>query len=200
MKAIKKITILSLFVLFVFSGQIASAQEPQNNEGTPKELTRKEKRAIKKKQKEEAEKLAFEKAANALENNRWVLEANTVYDKRGRSMQVTSNTNFVMTKGEEVYVQLAFQNVMIGPNGIGGITLKGRPTKKEITKDKHGNITLNMSVIGNALTVDIQVNLTKDGNYADATVNAITRGQRVRFSGNLYDISDSTYYKSGMDF
>ncbi|QZT37515.1 DUF4251 domain-containing protein [Halosquirtibacter xylanolyticus] len=194
MKGRFQVIAITLLCSLFFSISMLQAQEPE------KEMTRKEKKALKKKQREESEKLQFDKASNALKNDRWVLEANTVYNKRGQSLQVTSNTNFVTVQGEDVYVQLAFTNFVGGPNGIGGITLKGRQTKKELNTDKHGNVTLRMSVIGNALTVDITVNLTTGGNYADATVEAITRGTRLRFSGNLFDIAESTYYKSGMDF
>lgn len=195
----KQITMSKLHITFVilFSMLISfsvDAQEPQ------KELTKKEKRALKRQQKKEQDKILFEKAYDALKNDQWILEANTVYNKYGHAVQVTSNTNFVTVQGDEVYLQLAFTNAIGGPNGIGGITLKGRQTKKELKTDKHGNVTLNMSVMGNALTVDITLHLTSGGNYSDAVVTSITRGSRLRFSGNLLDINESHYYKSGLDF
>lgn len=188
--------LLTLFILLFslsFSFKV-KAQEPQ------KELTKKEKKALKKQQRKEQSKIEFDKAYEAIKNDHWILEANTVYNKYGHAAQVTSNTNFVTVQGDEVYLQLAFTNFTGGPNGIGGITLKGRQTRKEIKTDKHGNVTLNMSVMGNALTVDITLHLTSGGNYSDATVTSITRGTRLRFSGNLLDIKESDYYKSGLDF
>jgi hypothetical protein len=57
-----------------------------------------------------------------------------------------------------------------------------------------------MSVIGNALTADITVKLSKGNNFADAEVNAATTSARLRFAGQLVPLDQSTTYRSGMDF
>ncbi|WP_153630654.1 DUF4251 domain-containing protein [Prolixibacter sp. SD074] len=162
-------------------------------------MTRQEKKAIRKKQREAANMSQFEQAKQALENGDWVLEANRLYTKWGQLINVSDQTNFVSLENNTAYMQLAF-NGYTGPNGIGGITLKGKPTQIKMTEDKDGNITYKMSVIGNALTADITVKLSKGNNFADAEVNAATTSARLRFAGQLVPLDQSTTYRSGMDF
>ncbi|GET24305.1 DUF4251 domain-containing protein [Prolixibacter sp. NT017] len=162
-------------------------------------MTRQEKRAMKKKQRTAADMAQFEQAKQALENGDWVLEANRLYTKWGRLINVSDQTNFVSLENNTAYMQLAF-NGYTGPNGLGGITLKGKPTQIKMTEDKNGNITYQMSVIGNALTADITVRLSKGNNFADAEVSAATTSARLRFAGQLVPLDQSTTYRSGMDF
>lgn len=162
-------------------------------------MTRQEKRAIRKKQRAAADMAQFEQAKQALENGDWVLEANRLYTKWGRLINVSDQTNFVSLENNTAYMQLAF-NGYTGPNGLGGITLKGKPTQIKMTEDKDGNITYQMSVIGNALTADITVRMSKGNNFADAEVNAATTSARLRFAGQLVPLDQSTTYRSGMDF
>ncbi|WP_025864567.1 DUF4251 domain-containing protein [Prolixibacter bellariivorans] len=162
-------------------------------------MTRQEKRAMRKKQRTAADMAQFEQAKQALENGDWVLEANRLYTKWGRLINVSDQTNFVSLENNTAYMQLAF-NGYTGPNGLGGITLKGKPTQIKMTEDKNGNITYQMSVIGNALTADITVRLNKGNNFADAEVNAATTSARLRFAGQLVPLDQSTTYRSGMDF
>jgi hypothetical protein len=175
----------------------AFAQNPGNDQDSM--MTRQEKKALRKKQREEANMAQFEQAKQALENGNWVLEANRLYTKWGRVINVSDQTNFVSLENNTAYMQLAF-NGYTGPNGIGGITLKGKPTQVKMTEDKNGNITYQMSVIGNALTADITVRLGSGNNYADAEVNAMTTSARLRFAGQLVPLSESSTYRSGMDF
>ena len=175
----------------------AVAQDSPNKNG--QELSRKEKKELRKKQQEAIDQADFEKAKDALENGNWVLEANRLYTKWGRTINVSDQTNFVSLENNTVYMQLAFNN-LIGPNGLGGITLKGRPTNIKISEDKHGNITYKMSVNGNALTADITVRLTNGNRYADAEVNAMTTSSRLQFAGQLVPLEESTTYRSGLDF
>jgi len=162
-------------------------------------MTRQEKRAMRKRQRTAADMAQFEQAKQALENGDWVLEANRLYTKWGRLINVSDQTNFVSLENNTAYMQLAF-NGYTGPNGLGGITLKGKPTQIKMTEDKNGNITYQMSVIGNALTADITVRLNKGNNFADAEVNAATTSARLRFAGQLVPLDQSTTYRSGMDF
>jgi hypothetical protein len=143
---------------------------------------------------------AFEKAKTALTDKDWILEATQVYSKWGRVFQVNDNTNFIMLEKDKAYLQLAFNGFSSGPNGIGGITLKGYPTKISIKADKQGNITYTMNVFGNGLNADITIWLGYGDDHAEAMVNATFSSGQLSFSGRLVPLSDSNYYRSGMDF
>lgn len=189
-------TKLVIMLMGVLLGLGTITQVDAQNSGT---MTRQEKKAMRKKQRDAANLAQFEQAKQALENGDWVLEANRLYTKWGRLINVSDQTNFVSLENNTAYMQLAF-NGYTGPNGLGGITLKGKPTQIKMTEDKDGNITYQMSVIGNALTADITVRLNKGNNFADAEVNAATTSSRLRFAGQLVPLDQSTTYRSGMDF
>lgn len=174
------------------------AQVSGNNQDTSM-MTRQQKKALRKKERQAFNMAQYEQAKAALENGNWVLEANRLYTKWGNVINVNDNTNFVSLEHNKAYMQLAFSGYA-GPNGLGGITLKGTPTQIKMTEDKEGNITYRMSVIGNALTADITVQLDYGNNYADAQVNAITTSARLRFAGQLVPKSESRVYRSGFDF
>jgi len=193
-------TKIVIMVMGVLLGLGTVTQANAQNSGNGRDnMTRQEKRAMKKKQREAVNMAQFEQAKQALENGDWVLEANRLYTKWGRLINVSNQTNFVSLENNTAYMQLAF-NGHTGPNGLGGITLKGKPTQIKMTEDKNGNITYQMSVIGNALTADITVRLSKGNNYADAEVSAATTSARLRFAGQLVPLDQSTTYRSGIDF
>jgi len=173
------------------------AQDTHTN--VEKNLSRKAKRELRKKERMAADQFMFQNAKAALKDGNWVLEANRLITKWGNTIPVNSNTNFVELKNGTAYMQLAFAGHN-GPNGMGGITLKGTPTQIKMSTDKNGNVYYQMSVIGNALTADIIVRLGNGDNYASAEVNAITSGARLQFAGQLVPASDSSVYRSGMDF
>lgn len=60
-------------------------------------------------------------AVQALKEGKFVLEADQLVFKRGRSAFVSSTTNFVLMDGEHASVQIAANKALAGPNGIGGI-------------------------------------------------------------------------------
>ncbi|HKJ43534.1 MAG TPA: DUF4251 domain-containing protein [Sunxiuqinia sp.] len=193
----KILTMLTVVLLGFGTVTQTNAQDTLKNSG--QNLTKQEKRELRKQQREAYNQSQFEKAKSALENGNWVLEANRLYTKWGRTINVSDQTNFVSLENNTAYMQLAFDN-RIGPNGLGGITLKGTPSDIKMTEDKNGNITYSMTVLGNALTATITVRLGDGNSYADAEVNAITSSARLRFAGSLVPVDESTTYRSGMDF
>ncbi len=68
-------------------------------------------------------------AVQALKEGKFVLEADQLVFKRGRSAFVSSTTNFVLMDGEHASVQIAANNALAGPNGIGGITVEAAERK-----------------------------------------------------------------------
>ena len=77
----------------------------------------------------------YAKALHALETLNFVMEADQLVFKRGRTAFVTSATNFVSLSDDKAIVQVAPFNGG-GPNGIGGITLEGRASNIRIKTDK----------------------------------------------------------------
>ena len=133
------------------------------------------------------------------EQKSFVLEANTVYSKKGRSFQMNSTTNFVKLKDGVGVVQLAF-NQIVGWNGLGGITLDGKVKNYKINKGdgtKMPSVQFDMN--GSLGWATVRINVSSNGN-ARATVDAGMSGDRVSFSGILLPSSKSSIYQGSTLF
>ncbi len=190
----KLFILLTLIVCILFRGY-AQTENPDS-----KDLTKEEKKAMRKAKKEEDKRkreealIEFEKYAEMRE---WVVEAHTVFDKQGQSYQMDPNINFVGVDKDETTVQLSFTGLM-GWNGVGGVTLEGKIGKYEHSNDgKSLNITI--SAMGSGLgVVDIFMTVTGDGN-GRATVSG-NWGERITFQGKFVSLEESTVYKGTITY
>lgn len=126
----------------------------------------------------------YAKALNALETLDFVMEADQLVFKRGRTAFVTSATNFVSLSDDKAIVQIAPFNGG-GPNGVGGITLEGRASNIRIKTDKKGNTTFVMNVMGAGLSASIDIRLYNGNNRVSVTVNPNFHSNRVTLNGRL---------------
>ena len=182
-----------LFVAFFLSVSITGYAQTENPD--TKNLTKEERKAMRKAKKEEDKRKREEALKNFeeyAENREWVVEAYLVFDKQGQSYQMDPTINFVSVIGEKTVIQLSF-NGLIGWNGVGGITLEGKIGKYEHSSDgKSVNIT--MSAMGSALgIVDIFLSVTGDSN-GRATVSG-NWGERITFQGKFVSLEESLIYK-----
>lgn len=106
---------------------------------------KKAEKARKKREKEIKDSISFELAKKAVEEGRFVITADQIRGKHGRTVNVNRTTNFVLVQGDTAVVQFALEGIVNSPNGIGGLTVEGRVTKKRIDYDKRGN--LNYTVV-----------------------------------------------------
>lgn len=190
----KFIALLGLILLS--ANTILFAQE---SNVTPRDADRKaEKKAEKSKlraEKEAEERATYELALQALNNKRFVLEADQVIFKRGQTAFVSSNTNFVMLNGQRATVQVAFNTPYPGPNGIGGVTVDGTTSDVKVTTDKRGNVNCNFSVQGIGISAQVFITLTNGGNNATVTINPNFNSNTLTLSGNLVPLNQSDVFK-----
>lgn len=188
-----------LFLVLLVIGFSTNIYAQENTDTANANLTRQQKKELRKKQQKADNLASFERAKEALESGNWVLQADRLYDRYGFLVNVTPASNFVSLEDSTAYLQLSFPHA-VGPNGLGGVTYKGNPTKITMKENKKGNITYKMSVLGTALTADITVRLNAGTNTADAQVNLLTAGGRVRMAGELLPVDGSTAYRSRYDW
>lgn len=134
-------------------------------------------------------------AVQALKEGKFVLEANQLVFKRGRSAFVSSTTNFVLMDGEHASVQIAANNALAGPNGIGGITVDGSRKEMKITTDKKGNVNCSFSVQGIGISAQVYITLTNGGNNASARISPNFNSNTLTLNGVLVPLSQSNVYK-----
>lgn len=140
----KKIIVL-LMLVFIGASTTIYAQESKSES---RRAERKAQRDAEKAREKIEEERAYTDAVQAIKERKFVLEADRVTFKRGRSAFVTSNTNFILLNGDRASVQIAFNGAFAGPNGIGGVTVDGTVGEVKTTTDKKGNVTCNFSVTG----------------------------------------------------
>ena len=134
-------------------------------------------------------------AVQALKEGKFVLEADQLVFKRGRSAFVSSTTNFVLMDGEHASVQIAANNALAGPNGIGGITVDGSRKEMKITTDKKGNVNCSFSVQGIGISAQVYITLTNGGNNASARISPNFNSNTLKLKGVLVPLSQSNVYK-----
>ena len=139
-----------------------------------------------------ADSLAGVQAMAAVRNQDFVLEADQVTFKNGMTTFVNSNTNFISVKGDRAVVQISPSNFASGPNGLGGVTVDGMITDRQVVTDKHGRITYNMNVMGLGINAQVQIYLTPGSSNASATIYPNFNSNTVWLEGTVvpYENSD----------
>lgn len=173
-----------IFILFIaIIGLHVQGQETK---------TKKEIRAEKKAQQlkvHEATRVIQEKWAS---DKTFVLEALQVFGKKGDSFHLSPNINFVYVNGDQAIIQLSFDG-LIGWNGVGGITIKGRITKYEVDKENPNKpIYIKMSIQGATGFQEITLWISSSGS-GEAQITDI-KGNRIRFTGDIVSLENSKVF------
>jgi len=182
MKRVIIIVFAALLALPAFTQELSKKEQKQ----LEKEL-RKEQKA------EEAAQQAVVVDA-MVQYHKFVLEANTLRDKRGNSIQVSSNINFIASDSITGVVQVG-SNTYIGSNGVGGVTVQGNITEYKYTvNEKSGSYNVSYYLRTPQGSYDIRITAYPDGR-ADANVSSTTWGDKLTYSGYLVPPGISRVYK-----
>lgn len=199
--------------LVLFSSTAVYSQE--SNQKPVSEMTKEEQKSFKsaekkrikteKKQKKEAQKIArleaeqqqTLKVLSAVKDKKFVLEANTIRDKYGKTYNLSSNINFVGRIDDKATVQIGLDGLM-GWNGVGGITVTGNVTSEEDLFDKKGNFYgQKFRIQSTAGFAEIRIEVSSGGN-ASAYVSTMNTGGQLIFTGTIVPLDETRVYK-GMD-
>lgn len=182
MKRFITIMVIALMTLPAFSQELSKKEQKQ----LEKEL-KKEQKAL-----EQAE---TAKVVSAMvEYCKFVLEANTLKDKRGNSMQVSSSINFIASDSINGVIQVG-SNTYIGSNGVGGVTVEGKISDYKYTKnEKNGTYNITYYLMTPMGSYDVRISAFPDGR-ANADVRSTTWGDKLSYSGFLVPPGISRVYK-----
>ena len=142
-----------------------------------------------------ADSLSYIQGRSALVNQDFVLEASSVTFKSGMTAFVNSNTNFISLKGNKAVVQISPSNFASGPNGVGGVTVEGNASDIQIRKDKKGNTTLSMNVMGIGINAQVEVYMYPGTNRASATVYPNFNSNTVWIQGTIVPYENSDVFE-----
>ena len=107
------------------------------------------------------------------------------------AVQALKEGKFVL----DASVQIAANNALAGPNGIGGITVDGSRKEMKITTDKKGNVNCSFSVQGIGISAQVYITLTNGGNNASARISPNFNSNTLTLNGVLVPLSQSNVYK-----
>ncbi|MGM9841570.1 MAG: DUF4251 domain-containing protein [Candidatus Limisoma sp.] len=189
-----KSLILAILLMLV-AAPIARADEAS-------ELSKKEKKELEKLEKAQREaieqrndSLRFSVLRSAIEGMRFVIVADRLRDRYGKTTYVNENTNFILVHDDEATVQIALERGMTGFNGIGGFTCEGRVTHVENKLDKKGNLVFRMTVNGSNIKADVYFTLPKNGNRCSATVKSNLSSMNITLEGTVSPYQYKTFAK-----
>lgn len=172
---------MTMFLLMLAGS--AAAQE--------QELTKAERKALQ----ERIDSLQYAEAVQAINDRAFTLEADQVLFKYGQMAYVNSNTNFVSVKDNHAVVQVAFNIPISGPNGLGGVTVEGTFTEYDLKKDKKGNVSLSINVLGTGISARVDITLYKGGNKATVYITPNFNSNRMTLNGVIVPLQKSSVFK-----
>lgn len=129
--------------------------------------------------------IKFEKALADIDAKDFAI----IVDTYGNSYETnTDNANFLSYEKDFMLLQ----GQIIANNSY---TNKLEVIDSSQATDKKGNVKVSLQVKGFYITAKIEISLKKtSGNYADVIITP-TRGDAIRFSGNIVPRAESKYFK-----
>ncbi len=181
------IILVLVWLYFPLSGQVSDSSMASGN----KNLTRDEKKALKKAEEEKTAAMV----KDMVDNRIFVLEANAVNETGGTRISVNPTTNYIEVRGNNITIQLSSTSGIGGQNGMGGVTADGTVSKYTVTpfgKKKDG---YNVDLIASTLlgTIEVFMSIYPNGN-ADASVGGNKVG-KINFQGFMVPYDKAKTFK-----
>ena len=152
----------------------------------PENETKKERKERIKKDKEIVDSIYHLKAESAADDGYFVLQATEVRNSYGQyELGLNDNTNFLLMQGDKGIFQVAFNNMNAGANGLGGVTLHGNISHKELKLDKKGNTIITYTMVGRRMNASVTITLFKGSDQAIADVYPTLGNGRISLRGRL---------------
>jgi len=164
------------------------------NSVNAQEQSKKSKKQAKKEERAKIEQQNIAMVALAIDSSAYVLEADRLQSKRGVTINVPSNLNFIAVHGESAFIQIG-SNSAVGTNGVGGVSVDARITKMEVKKNpKNGGYSIQMTCMSSAGIYDINISSNADGQAVTATIGS-TRSGKLTYLGQIVPLPLSRVYK-----
>jgi hypothetical protein len=130
-----------------------------------------------------------------INERKFVLEADFLSDQYGDRIVVNNLLNFILVDSSEIVLQVASTTGIGGPNGMGGVTTRGRISRFEVQKTGKNHNVYWIRLMANTTigTYDISINISPNSN-SDASISGLTRG-KLNYHGNIIPLGRSKVYQ-----
>ena len=192
----KRILMLSIALLTLIGvGNYTYAQDFGSESTMTKEQARRAARAAHKKARAAQQLKDFQAAVECIKKGSFVIEVDQLLFPQGMTKFVSSYTNFVSMNQDEAVIQIATSYFNPGPNGLGGITVKGKVSDVSMTTDRKGFVYYNFSVQGMMVSATVTIQLFGDGNRATVTVYPNFNNNNLTMTGVVVPYSQSDVFQ-----
>ena len=191
----KKFIALVALVMMSAATTAMYAQESRAERRADRKAQRDAERARLKAEEQVADAVSYDDAVAALKAHQFVLEADQVMFRNGQTAFVNSNTNFVLVNQGRGTVQVAFNTVYPGPNGIGGVTVDGNSADVKMNIDKKGNVFCSFNVQGIGISAQVFINMSNGSNNASVTISPNFNSNNLTLNGNIIPLNQSNIFK-----
>ncbi|MBO7609328.1 MAG: DUF4251 domain-containing protein [Muribaculaceae bacterium] len=139
--------------------------------------------------------VAHNRAVRGLQNGRWVLLADriTVGRTAYTVYNIDSNANFLLQQDKDGMVQVAYNRINPGVNGLGGITLQGKVGGVRMETDKKGNITYSYSLSSTEISAHVTITVFAGSGNAQAFVDSTFGPGSLTIYGKLVPYNHSKH-------
>lgn len=184
--------ITTLITLAFLIGVLVPLNAQQNRTTKEKRAQTRQERKIA--QQKENERL-HDEAVKALENNTFVLEANHLIFKRGRSVSVSSSRNFISMSDKKATVQVSFDTPRPLQNGLGGFTVEGNVSDVKVKEDNSGRIIYSFLVQGVSISAYVNLSLSPGSNHVSATIVPSFNSNNLTMNGELIPMKKARVFE-----
>ena len=192
----KKILMLSIALLTLIGvGNYTYSQDFGSESTMTKQQARRAARAAHKKARAAQQLKDFQAAVECIKKGSFVIEVDQLLFPQGMTKFVSSYTNFVSMNQDEAVIQIATSYFNPGPNGLGGITVKGKVSDVSMTTDRRGFVYYNFSVQGMMVSATVTIQLFGDGNRATVTVYPNFNNNNLTMTGVVVPYSQSDVFQ-----
>ena len=191
----KKFIALAAVVLVSMATTTMYAQESRAEKRADRKAQRDAERARLKAEEQAQDAISYDDAMAALKAHQFVMEADQVMFRNGQTAFVNSNTNFVLVNQGRGTVQVAFNTVYPGPNGIGGVTVDGTVSDMKMNIDKKGNVNCSFSVQGIGISAQVFINMSSGNNTASVSISPNFSNNNLTLNGNIVPLDQSNIFK-----
>ena len=192
----KKILMLSIALLTLIGvGNYTYAQDFGYESTMTKQQARRAARAAHRKAMAAERLKDFQAAIECIKKGSFVIEVDQLLFPQGMTKFVSSYTNFVSMNQDEAVIQIATSYFNPGPNGLGGITVKGKVSDVSMTTDKKGFIYYNFTVQGIMVSATVTIQMLGDGNRATVTVYPNFNNNNLTMTGVVVPYSQSDVFQ-----
>lgn len=120
-------------------------------------------------------------ALDLLSSRQYMVTADRLTFPGSKMLHVFPSTNFLLVQGDSAIYQIA-PGMGGGPNGVGGITVKGIISNYRSKVTDKGEAIIAFGLMGSGVSVDVNVNLPKQG--TEATVRA--QASLAKYNSTIY--------------